>query len=114
MGKIKSTKENLADAIAGETHEYQIMYPEFTKVFYKIKKYRKDKLIMVKKVELYECPICHTRFKAEDRAILCEKTHKQIDNIIDMRYISTHEYPETITIKFKEGKTIEYFKGKQI
>ena len=29
MGKIKSTKENLADAIAGETHEYQIMYPEF-------------------------------------------------------------------------------------
>ena len=31
MGKIKSTKENLQDAIAGETHEYQIMYPEFIK-----------------------------------------------------------------------------------
>jgi len=27
-GKVKSTKENLGDAIAGETHEFKIMYPE--------------------------------------------------------------------------------------
>lgn len=31
-GKIKSTVENLQDAISGENHEYQSMYPEFLKV----------------------------------------------------------------------------------
>ncbi|KNZ40362.1 rubrerythrin family protein [Acetobacterium bakii] len=30
-GKIKSTTENLKDAVAGENHEYQEMYPEFLK-----------------------------------------------------------------------------------
>lgn len=29
MDGIKSTAENLAEAIAGEAHEYQTMYPEF-------------------------------------------------------------------------------------
>lgn len=28
LGKIKNTKENLQDAIAGETHEFKKMYPE--------------------------------------------------------------------------------------
>ena len=31
-GKIKSTVENLKDAVSGENHEYQSMYPEFLKV----------------------------------------------------------------------------------
>ncbi|MCQ8893560.1 MAG: rubrerythrin family protein [Methanolinea sp.] len=31
MGKIHSTKENLAGAISGETHEYTEMYPGFLK-----------------------------------------------------------------------------------
>ena len=31
-GKIKSTVENLNDAVNGENHEYQSMYPEFLKV----------------------------------------------------------------------------------
>jgi rubrerythrin len=29
MGQVKSTAENLADAIAGEAHEFKSMYPEF-------------------------------------------------------------------------------------
>lgn len=29
--KIKSTPENLKDAVAGETHEYKEMYPDFVK-----------------------------------------------------------------------------------
>jgi len=28
LGKVKSTVENLKDAIAGETHEYKSMYPQ--------------------------------------------------------------------------------------
>ena len=31
-GKIKSTTDNLKDAVEGENHEYQEMYPEFIKV----------------------------------------------------------------------------------
>lgn len=31
-GKIKSSKENLQDAIEGETYEFESMYPEFIKV----------------------------------------------------------------------------------
>ena len=31
-GKLKSTKENLADAVKGETYEYKDMYPAFLKV----------------------------------------------------------------------------------
>ena len=30
-GKIATTAENLKDAVAGETHEYQEMYPDFIK-----------------------------------------------------------------------------------
>ena len=30
-GKINSTKENLADAVSGETHEFTSMYPEMIK-----------------------------------------------------------------------------------
>lgn len=31
-GKISSTEENLKDAVAGETHEFQDMYPDFVKI----------------------------------------------------------------------------------
>ena len=31
-GKINNTTENLKDAVAGENHEYQSMYPEFLKI----------------------------------------------------------------------------------
>ncbi|OPX86741.1 MAG: Rubrerythrin-2 [Pelotomaculum sp. PtaB.Bin104] len=31
-GKISSTVDNLADAVKGETHEYQSMYPDFVKI----------------------------------------------------------------------------------
>ena len=30
-GKIRSTEDNLRDAVAGETHEYKEMYPDFVK-----------------------------------------------------------------------------------
>ena len=29
LGGVKSTKENIQEAIAGETHEFKSMYPEF-------------------------------------------------------------------------------------
>lgn len=32
LGKVKSTAENLEDAIAGETHEFKAMYPDMIEV----------------------------------------------------------------------------------
>ena len=31
-GKVKSTQENLLDAVQGETHEFKDMYPDFVKI----------------------------------------------------------------------------------
>jgi len=31
-GKVSSTTDNLKDAVAGETHEYKEMYPDFVKI----------------------------------------------------------------------------------
>lgn len=79
-GKIKSTVENLNDAVAGENHEYQSMYPEFLKVAQeegnqaavrtftfalkaeevhaKLYKEALDNLDQEEEVFYYLCPIC--------------------------------------------------------
>ncbi|SDH80773.1 rubrerythrin family protein [Desulfosporosinus hippei] len=78
--KIKETAENLNDAVAGENHEYQSMYPEFLKVAqeegnqaairtftYALKaeevharlyQEAKDNLDQEEEVYYYLCPIC--------------------------------------------------------
>jgi len=79
-GKIKSTVENLNDAVNGENHEYQSMYPEFLKVAQeegnqaavrtftyalkaeevhaKLYKEALDNLEQEEEVYYYLCPIC--------------------------------------------------------
>ena len=79
-GKIKSTVENLNDAVNGENHEYQIMYPEFLKaaqeegnqaavktftyalkaeeVHARLYKEALDNLEQEEEVFYYLCPIC--------------------------------------------------------
>ncbi|MDP4126549.1 MAG: ferritin family protein [Bacillota bacterium] len=78
--KIKSTAENLNDAVNGENHEYQSMYPEFLKVAQeegnqaavrtftwamkaeevhaKLYKEALDNLDQEEEVEYYLCPVC--------------------------------------------------------
>lgn len=85
-GKIMSTEENLKDAVNGENHEYQTMYPEFLKVAqeegnqaavrtftYALKaeevharlyKEALDNLDQEEEVFYYLCPICGNLEKA--------------------------------------------------
>lgn len=79
-GKVKSTVENLNDAVNGENHEYQSMYPEFLKaaqeegnqaavrtftyalkaeeVHARLYKEALDNLEQEEEVFYYLCPIC--------------------------------------------------------
>ena len=85
-GKIGSTTDNLKDAIAGETHEYKEMYPEFVKeaeaagnkaaamaftfamkaeeVHAKLYKEALESLDQTEEVFYYLCPVCGNIEKA--------------------------------------------------
>ncbi len=80
LGGIRKTKENLAEAVAGETHEFKSMYPDMIKeaeaegnkgavrtftYANEVEKihaalYQKylDTLDSVKETDIYVCPIC--------------------------------------------------------
>lgn len=93
-GKIKSTAENLKDAINGENHEYQSMYPEFLKaaeeegnkaairtftyalkaeeVHAKLYQEALDNLEQEEEVYYYLCPICGNIEKAvPEKCFIC-------------------------------------------
>lgn len=93
-GKIKSTVENLNDAVNGENHEYQTMYPEFLKtaqeegnqaavktftyalkaeeVHARLYKEALDNLEQEEEVFYYLCPICGNIEKGvPDKCFIC-------------------------------------------
>ncbi|KJR49064.1 Rubrerythrin [Desulfosporosinus sp. I2] len=92
--KIKSTVENLNDAVNGENHEYQSMYPEFLKaaqeegnqaavrtftyalkaeeVHAKLYKEALDNLEQEEEVFYYLCPVCGNIEKVvPERCFIC-------------------------------------------
>jgi len=92
--KIKSTVENLNDAVNGENHEYQSMYPEFLKaaqeegnqaavrtftyalkaeeVHAKLYKEALDDLEQEEEVFYYLCPVCGNIEKVvPERCFIC-------------------------------------------
>ena len=80
LGKIKSTAENLADAVSGETHEFNVMYPamidaaieegnkaagtsftyanEVEKVHAELYQKALDNLDNLEEVDYYVCSVC--------------------------------------------------------
>lgn len=93
-GKISSTVDNLADAVKGETHEYQSMYPDFVKiaeeegnkaairsmtfamkaeeVHAKLYQEALENLDQTEEVFYYLCPICGNIEKAiPDKCSIC-------------------------------------------
>lgn len=93
-GKISSTAENLKDAVAGETHEYKEMYPDFVKeaeaegnkaalmsftfamkaeeVHAKLYKEALENLDQVEEVFYYLCPVCGNIEKVRpDKCSIC-------------------------------------------
>ncbi|MDD4170104.1 MAG: ferritin family protein [Desulfotomaculaceae bacterium] len=93
-GKISSTTDNLKDAVAGETHEYKEMYPDFVKeaeavgnkaalrsftfamkaeeVHAKLYQEALDNLDQTEEVFYYLCPICGNIEKIRpDKCSIC-------------------------------------------
>lgn len=93
-GKIGTTLENLQDAVEGETHEYQNMYPEFLKeaeaegnkaaitsftfamkaeeVHAKLYKEALDNLDQTEEIFYYLCPVCGNIEKyVPDKCSIC-------------------------------------------
>lgn len=95
MGGIKDTKENLKEAISGETYEFKEMYPEMIKdaeaegensakrsfsfanaveeVHAKLYQAYLDNIDNVKEEDIWVCPVCGMTFvgKADDRCPVC-------------------------------------------
>ncbi len=93
-GKVGSTADNLKDGIAGETHEYKEMYPEFVKqaeadgnkaalmsftfamkaeeVHAKLYKEALENLDQTEEVSYYLCPVCGNIEKVRpDKCSIC-------------------------------------------
>jgi len=93
-GKIKSTEENLKDAVAGETYEFESMYPDFVKlaeeegnkaalntftfameaekVHARLYKEALESLDETEEVFYYLCPVCGNIEKAvPDKCSIC-------------------------------------------
>ena len=93
-GKIGDTSANLKDAVAGETHEFKDMYPDFVKaaeaegnkaalrtftfamkaeeVHARLYQEALDKLSETQEVFYYLCPVCGNIEKAvPDRCVIC-------------------------------------------
>lgn len=75
---------------------------------------------LVIKHVLYECPFCHTMYKAEGDAELCQLCHKvpvkiEKQSILAPKYHSRKngnaDYPDYLYITFDNGKSIRYKKG---
>ncbi|MBP1745091.1 MAG: rubrerythrin family protein [Firmicutes bacterium] len=93
-GKVASTADNLKDAVAGETHEYKDMYPDFVKiaeaegnkaavtsfmyamkaeeVHAKLYEEALENLDQTEEVFYYLCPVCGNIEKARpDKCSIC-------------------------------------------
>ncbi len=90
LGEVKSTKDNLAAAVSGETHEFKNMYPQMiedakaeneseAKISFhyanKVEEvhadlYQKylDNLEGLKEIEIWVCPVCGNTFEGDPDA----------------------------------------------
>ena len=44
--------------------------------------------VEMKKLELYECGLCHTRYNSKEECEKCERFHRKNLNIVEARYLS--------------------------
>lgn len=105
MGGIKSTRENLMEAIAGETHEFKSMYPqmiadakaegntqaersftyanEVEKIHAQLYQKMLDNLDNQTMVDVYICPVCGLTVEGEppEKCPICNTLKKFFERI---------------------------------
>lgn len=57
----------------------------------------------MKKLELYECEYCKTRYKEENDALKCERKHTTVDHIGECRYVASAQDPIAVEIWMSDG-----------
>ena len=65
----------------------------------------------MKKIDLYQCEICGTKYKEKYKCQECEKSHVKAAQIIEEKYMPKNcngEYPVYIIVKMTDGKNIMY------
>ena len=62
----------------------------------------------MKKLELYECDVCHTRYNSEEKCRKCEKSHRKDLNIVEARTQDGTGMPITITLERDDGVRYTY------
>lgn len=62
----------------------------------------------MKKIELYECEICNTKYNEKIKATNCEKSHQSKMQIKDFRFLQNDKYPVKLLIEFENGHKIWY------
>ena len=68
--------------------------------------------VEMKKLELYECGLCHTRYNSKEECEKCERFHRKNLNIVEARYLSRAQdgtaMPITITLERDDGVRYTY------
>ena len=66
----------------------------------------------MKKLELYQCELCGTKYNDKIKCENCEKSHKAPVKVVGQRYISkefnNEGFPVSVTILFNDGQTATY------
>ena len=62
----------------------------------------------MKEKVLYTCEICHTDWSSKEKAINCEKSHREIKEITNKKFRASENYPDWVEIKFTDGHIIKY------
>jgi len=65
----------------------------------------------MKELKLYICEICKRQYHDKEVAIGCEKKHLIVESVTEPKYDPSEnksEYPESVLIHFKGGKSARY------
>lgn len=63
---------------------------------------------MPKKIEIYQCEICGSRYKDENYAIECERYHIRVSAVHDETYCPSGKFPYSVHLKMSDGSLIKY------
>lgn len=62
----------------------------------------------MRKIELYQCEVCHTQFNDKTKAEECEKSHCKIESVAPKKWRAKEAYPDKVVVTFSDGKEIHY------
>jgi len=66
----------------------------------------------MKVMQKFQCEVCHTEYAAKGDAIACEKNHKLVKAVEELRYLPKSQngggYPVSITVRMSDGERLIY------